>query len=194
MSEGDARLFHVPVTAELERAGLRGLQASISLEGDTLRLSGEEGGEIAVQATDVERLQLAHFGGSRLPTLYEAKIWRKSLPGPLLIVAGRQPGQYGPAMKAFAGRIAGRGGAVMRGPSLRTALAGLLLAGGSLTLLAAGAVLLAVLDDGWGWWLLAIALIVIDGLWLVATFRNRWPRRVLDPDELDRELPPAKEE
>ena len=65
--------------------------------------------------------------------------------------------------------------------------------GGSVTLLAAGVVLLGVYDGGWGWWLAAVVAVALDLLLLANTFGNRWPRRVRNLDELDRELPPKEE-
>ena len=189
MSQGDQPRFEAALVGALARAGLEGGVGIVRLDGDTLRIAGEKGGELAIPAAEVERIRLVKYSGSRLGTSYESKIWRKGGSEPLLLMPPRPPVGYGSVIKGFAGGVAAAGGTVMRGPGLATAIVSLLIIGGSVTLLVAAAVLLAVFEGGWGWWLAAAVAIALDLLLLANTFSNRWPRQVRNLDELDRELP-----
>ena len=193
MSRSDQPGFETALVGALARAGLEGGVGIVRLDGDTLRIAGEEGGELAIPAQQVERIRLVRFAGSRIGTTYEAKIWRKGAPEPVLLMPSRPPVGYGPVMKGFAGQVATARGTIMRGPGLATAATNLAIMGGSVTLLATGAVLLAMFEGGWGWWLAAAIAVALDLLLLRDTFRNRWPRRVRNLDELDRELPSREE-
>jgi len=193
LSRSDQTGCETALVGALARAGPEGMIGKVRLDGDTLRVVGEKGGELAIPAVQVERIRLVRISGSRLGTTYEAKIWPKGASAPFLLMPPRPPTGYGPVIKGFAGRVAAAGGTVMRGPGLATAIVNLLIIGGSFTLLAAGAVLLAVFDGGWPWWLAAIITVALDLLLLFDTFRNRWPRRVRNLDELDRELPRKEE-
>lgn len=193
MSRSDQPGFETALVGALARAGPEGGIGLVRLEGDTLRIAGEKGGELAIPAAQVARIRLVRYSGSRLGTTYEAKIWRKGGSEPLLLMPTRPPDGYGPVIKGFARHVAAVRGTVMRGPGLATAIVNLLIIGGSVTLLAAGAVLLGVYDGGWGWWLAAAVAVALDLLLLASTFRNRWPRRVRNLDELDRELPRKEE-
>ena len=196
MSRDDLSFEAVVRGAFGKAGGLAGGIGIARLEGDSLRIAGERNQELVVPAAQVDCMRIVHFSGSRQPAIYEARIWPKGGSESLLVMAApRRPGDYGAVIKGFAGHVADLEGIdrVMRGPSLRTAIVSLLLAGGSVTLLAAGIVLVAVFDGGWGWWLAAMVAVALDLLLLASSFRNRWPRRVRNLDELDRELPPNKE-
>jgi hypothetical protein len=193
LSRSDQTGFETALVGALARAGPEGMIGKVRLDGDTLRVVGEKGGELAIPAVQVERIRLVRISGSRLGTTYEARIWRKGMSAPVLLMPPRPPGGYGPVIKGFARHVAAVRGTVMRGPGLVTAIVNLLIMGGSVTLLATGAVLLGVYEGGWGWWLAAAVAVALDFLLLASTLRNRWPRRVRNLDELDRELPSKKE-
>ena len=186
--------FESAMLPALSRAGLSGERVHARLEGDVMTLAGSRGGSLAVPARQEDRLRLVRFSGARVRTLYEAKIWRSGASEPLLLIP-IDAAPYGRAMRAFAARVAELRGvrAVMRGPGLATATINLLLVGGSITALAAGAAALAWLAGGWGWWLFAAAIAVVDLMVVRDTFAKRWPRRIRSLDELDRELPPKEE-
>ena len=191
---GPGPSFEAPPVGALGRAVLKGGMATVRLEGDALKLTGDEGGELAIPAHQVDRIRIVHFGGGRRPTSYETRIWRGNGEEPLLIMPPpHHPGDYATVIRSFAARVAALRGLdrVLRGPGRATAIVQLLLVGLPVTLLAAF-LLFAAVADGSGWmWLLATLALALDA-WLIAGMvRNRWPRRVRTLDELDRELPPG---
>ncbi len=171
------------------------------VDGDSLRIAGAQGVELSIPADRVGRIRFAHFPGTATTRAsWEAKIWPRGKGKPLLILATPEKAeQYGPVMREFAARVAERGGLgrVMRGPGLGTAIAGFMLSGCSVTVLAIMCVAFAIWDRSWWMWLIAILASALALLMVMALLRKQWPRGVGSLDELADLLParssPGKE-
>ncbi|WP_114950994.1 hypothetical protein [Sphingosinicella terrae] len=183
--------FEASLLGALARSGLTGMRAMVRLEGDVLTIRDPGGRSVIIPAEAVERMRVVRFVGGRRRPLHETKIWRAGASEPLLLIP-IDPIAYARTIRAFAGRVADRGGLerVMRGPGLLTASINLLLINGSLGLLALATLVWAWFGENWLWWLVAAAALAGNAWALRDTFRHRWPRRVARLDELDREFPP----
>ena len=186
--------FEVPLLKAMRRAGLDGAMAEIRLDGDTLRLSGDQGGALAIPAREVARIRIARFAGRRGPPLHETKIWRAGEKAPLLLVASpHHPGSYGPVIRQFAGWVFAEGGQVLRGPGLLSVIVQMGFTVGStglLTLLLLGG---AIVERRFWMWLVVAFFAALTVLLFVGLRRSYWPRHVCSPEELDEFLPPREE-
>ena len=179
----------MPLVGDLRQHGLSGEIGMACLEGDRFCVADRGGRRLELPLAEIERVRVVRYVSGIRPPMHETKIWRQGRAAPLLIVPV-DPRTYGRGIRALALRVAQTGGIdrIMRGPGLLTATLNLLLINGSLAMLAAGAVALALLA-GWAWWLLALPILFLNGLALRDTFRKRWPRRISSVDELESELP-----
>lgn len=178
------------------RGGFEGSWDGVGLarvDGDALRIGGREGRELVIPAERVERIRFASFPGtSTTRASWETRLWLQGGGKPLLILATPETAaRYGPIMRAFAERVAERGGLdrIMRGPGLGTAIANFALAGCSVMAVAILFVVYAIFDGTWWMWLIAAVSLLVAGLLVVSLVRKQWPRRISSLDELADVLP-----
>ena len=186
--------FEVPLRRSLRRAGLRGSTAEVRLQGDTLILSGAEGGSLAIPPSAVECLRIASYSSRHVPPDYEFRIWRAGERGSLVIAtAPRRHGSYGPVMREFAGWVFADGGRVLRGPGLLRLIVQMIWTVGTVALFALVLLGGAIAEGKWWMWLITLFVAGLAVLLFVGLYRTSWPRRVTSPEQLD-EMLPAREE
>lgn len=183
--------FTGPLTPSLERAGLQGIGAKVTLGGEALKIAGSGSGELVVAAADVERIRVAAFRGGRFGPSFETTIWLERGGEPILVMPQRRAEGYALVIRRFAGAVAAAGGLerVWRGPGLRTAVINMILVMGSLGGLLAVLIYAAIDSGNWPWMLAAALFGIVYLLLLRNQILWHWPRRLRGLQELDFLLP-----
>jgi hypothetical protein len=180
-------------SARLREAGLRGKLAIVTCRDGALEFVGEEGGGVKLSAAMVDRMRVGFEQGKSV-TIYQAMVWPKGEPKPILIYphageAGWHAG-YNAAIRAFSASLATHGiGKVERGVSSGSALFNLVLA----TVPAAGFTAAAVFaSEGrhlLGWFAAGLLFWGLAGIFLWIYLTRQRPQPVKDLAELERQLP-----
>ena len=187
---GRAPGFSTGPNGTLARAGLTDVITRVALDGDRLVLTGAAAERLEIGAAEVTRLRLAEYPATARTRGYcETMIERPG--GRILLTANRDDIAYGRTIRAFALAVAAARGpdSVVRGPGLGSAIIMLLLTMGSLSLLMAFLLWLALWAGGW-WWVPVIVLAPLYAFAWRAQLDRQWPRRLRDPAELGIVLPP----
>lgn len=183
--------FRAHSTRALRKRGLLGDYVTVRVDGRGALLEGSSGGGLQLDPADV-RLMRIGFVESNRRKHFSVRLWLPD--GKLELEADQtQYAAYAAAMRQWAAamRAVGQGARVEGGASVFSAVIWPIMMG--LVALAAMGVSIFVLTNE-PWWgrlivpLLPTALTAL-GVWLAV--RYHWPRRIEDPSELDRQLPPS---